>query len=321
MHAKDAFQEDFFWMLREGKGYFPWLKGDSYRLLKHLRWYGRRKCPMCHDGFPSRDLVRAVTEEDVSENPLFDLVMKALIRAEVRLISRFIPQRSHEERLTGNLVSEMDSALFLVRQDFRAASIKLYAVEKDVSFLYVDLSRGGKLEKLTGADLGLILVIDLPDFPFTVKTLILQAKKIQGPSAQIDRVQYETLAKHNAGECAYLFYDMDLTRRCSPLVVAHDGYHIKRQYDDCQKNGNSSFNLPFDEMRSDGHPLSLFLVSNLAYDDSIGARHGSFRDAYQALSSLIHDRSNGLNGRLAILSVGRPIQITTPHNEGLDIQV
>ena len=321
MQAIEAFKEDYFWMMRESSGYFPWLQGDSYKLLRHLRWYARNKCPMCHDGYPSRDLVRAITEIDVSENPLFDLVLKALIRAEVRLISRFIPQRSHEERLTGSLVSEMDSALFLVRSDFRETSIKLYSVEKDLSFFYVDLSRGGKIEKQTGADLGFVLVIDLPDFPFTVKTLILQAKKTQGASVQIDRLQYETLAKYNAGESAYLFYDMDLARRCSPLVVKQDRHHIKRQYEDCQKNGNKSFSLTFDDMRSDGHPLSLFLVSNLVYDDSVGRRYSSFHDAYNAVCSLVYGRDNSFNGRLAILSVGRPIQISTLQNEGLDIQV
>ena len=37
----------------------------------------------------------------------------------------------------------------------------------EVDFFYFDLSRGGKVEKDTGADLGFIIVIDLPDYQIT----------------------------------------------------------------------------------------------------------------------------------------------------------
>ena len=43
----------------------------------------------------------------------------------------------------------------------------------EVDFFYFDLSRGGKVEKDTGADLGFIIVIDLPDYPFTVKKRVI----------------------------------------------------------------------------------------------------------------------------------------------------
>jgi hypothetical protein len=284
---------------------------------------------MCDDRSPApREIIRAITKENVCENPLFDLVMKALIRAEVRLISRFIPQRSHEERLTGNLVSEIDSAIFLVRTQFRQTSLELYSTEKEVDFFYYDLSRGGKLEKTTGADLGLVLVVDLPDFPYTVKSLILQAKKMDGNSAKIGRTQYETLMKHGANNCAYVFYDMALPRRCSPLVVGMERYWLKVQYDECVKQNNQSFSYHFDKASSDGHPLSLFLTSHLAYDDSVGRQHRSFKDAFAMFSQLGAHRSNrsdaalaDFNGRVAIVSVGRPIRFTTPDNEGLDIEV
>jgi hypothetical protein len=325
----DVFKEEFFWMLRESKGYFPWIQEQPYRLAKHLRFGHRRHCPMCDDGFPApREIVRAITEEIVCENPLFDLVMKALIRAEVRLINRFIPQRSHEERLTGNLVSEIDSAIFLIRTEFRRASLELYAMERDVDFFYYDLSRGGKLEKTTGADLGLILVVDLPDFPYTVKSIILQAKKVNGNSAKIERQQYEILRKHGANDCAYLLYDMDLARRCCPLVVGMERYEVKKQYEECVKQNNKSFNYQFDKARSDGHPLSLFVTSHLAYDDSVGRRHHSFEDAFRMFAGLGgHDSSGSdatladFNGRVAIVSLGRSIRFSTPNNESLNIEV
>jgi len=284
---------------------------------------------MCDERFlQPRELVRAITEENVCENPLFDLVLKALIRAEVRLMSRFIPQRSHEERLTGNLVSEIDNAIFLIGKQFKKTCLALYALEKEIDFFYYDLSRGGTIEKATGADLGLILVVDLPDFPYTVKSLILQAKKISGNPAQIERNQYETLMTHGASECAYLFYDMDLARRCSPLVVSVGQYNLKNGHEECAKKDNDSFSITFDKARSAGHPLSLFVVSHLAYGNSIGAKHDSFKTAFRMFADLCPPqrsrRDSGIgdfNGRLAILSLGRSIRFGTPHNEGMEIDV
>ena len=50
---------------------------------------------------------------------------------------------------------------------------KVISLGSEVDFFYFDLSRGGKVEKDTGADLGFIIVIDLPDYPFTVKKRVI----------------------------------------------------------------------------------------------------------------------------------------------------
>jgi hypothetical protein len=324
----DAFKDDYFWMLREGKGYFPWLSGNSYQLARHLGWNHHRKCPMCHDEFPPRGLVKTMIEEEVCENPLLDLTMKALIRAEIRLISRFIPQRSHEERLTGNLVSEIDSAVFLIREAFRDAAIRMYSAEKHVDFIYYDLSRGGTIEKDTGADLGFVVVVDLPDQPLTVKSLILQAKKLSG-SAKIERSQYEALMKRDEGSCAYLFYDMEMGRRCSPLVVPVGRYNLKNGYEECQKSGKKSFSIAFDKVRSDGYPLSLFLASLVPYGDTFGKQHGSFKEAFQMFNALCQPSMNrgesspisDFNGRLGVLSIGKQIKTTTDQDGLLELDL
>ncbi len=325
----DIFKNDFYWMLRERKGYFSWIKDNPDKLARHLLNYNRRRCPMCEDRIlNSREIVRAITEKNVCENPLFDILMKALIRAEVRLMSRFIPQRSHEERLTGNLVSEIDNAIFLVREIFKKTCLSLYKIEKVIDFFYYDLSQGGKLEKETGADLGLILVIDLPDFPYTVKSFILQAKKISGNSVQIDREQYETMMKHRKSECAYLFYDMNLARLCSPLIVKIDHFFLENQYKESEEDNTASFNIKFDDVNTMGHPLSLFVISHLIYGESIGASHSSFESAFSMFYNIWDpdppNNNSGIkdfNGRLAIISLGRSIKYSVPHNEGLHIEV
>lgn len=323
------FKDEYFWMLREGKGYFPWIKDNAYRLARHLYWERHSRCIECHNRFSPRELVRLLTEENVCESPLFDILLKALIRAEVRLISRFVPQRSHEERLTGNLVSEIDSAIFLVKDAFEEISFELYSEAKHIDFLYYDLSRGGKIEKQTGADLGIILVVDLPDFPFTVKSFVLQAKKITYSSAQIKRKQFETLSSHSETECGYLLYDMELARRCSPLVVPTTAHPLTSAHEESAKKGTDSFSLCFDDARSYGHPLSLFIVSHLPFIEKVGTRYNSFKEAFGYFERLCHHnfKSNkrsaipDFNGRLAIVSVGRTISFSTPHNEGFLIDL
>lgn len=217
------FKDEFYWMLRESKGYFPWVQENNYRLRKFVSDCHPRKCHVVE----SVDLIRTLLNEIVFENDLIDLFFKSLLRAEIRFISRYIPQRSNEERLTGNLVSELDNSIYLVKDEFKDFSIKRYSEPKEVDFFYFDLSRGGKVEKDTGADLGFIIVIDLPDYPFTVKSVILQAKKING-NVQINCNQYETLNTFNEGNCAYLFYDMNYQTLSSPIVLKLDDYDFKR---------------------------------------------------------------------------------------------
>jgi hypothetical protein len=178
------FKDEYFWMLRESKGYYPWVKSDSYNLIRcleryfelteyHIHGYGFHH----HKGNPY-DLVKSLLNERLLENEIIDLFFKSLIRAEIRFISRYIPQRSNEERLTGNLVSEIDNAIHLISDECEEFSIKRYNEKKYIDFIYTDMSRGGIVEKQTGADLGFILVLDLPDYPYTVKSIVLQAKKI-----------------------------------------------------------------------------------------------------------------------------------------------
>lgn len=319
-------------MLREQKGYFPWIGNDPERFIRRnlKRWhrYHPHIFEILHDSFlntsSKRHFVKSVLDAGFCDHPLFDLLMKALIRAEIRFISRFIPQRSHEERLTGNLVSEIDSAIFLTKDLFRKDSLDLYTKEKDIDFFYYDLSRGGKIEKATGADLGIIMLIDLPDYPFTVKSLILQAKKMNG-TAQIDRIQYEKLKEHEKEASSYLFYDMDLRRSCSPLVMPVNCYPFSQGYDECQKAGNKSFSIKFDDAKEYGYPLSLFLIQQLPFEE-IGTTHSSFENAFSMFRDLCYHGINksdamDFNGLLAIMSIGRTISFSTPHNEGLVINI
>jgi len=318
-----SFKPDFFWMLRESKGYFPWVQHSPHRLERHLFGEHPFPCHRCHGPVTPRPLVKMITEQTVCENRLFDLFFKAMIRAEVRFISRYVPQQSHEERLTGNLVSEMDSAVFLVKEDFRETAQKMYSEDKEIDFFYYDLSRGGKIESATGADLAIMLLIDLPDFPFTVKTMILQAKKIVRGSAQLDRKQYETLVNHKREDCAYLFYDMDTHTLASPLVLPVAAYPLEQKHKAATEKDNASFSLNLDDTLH-GHPLSLFLLTHLPCDD-MGESFDSFDHAFQSIRELCWGRREArdpfceFQGRLAVVSLGAAIKHTINHNEGVSL--
>lgn len=146
----EPFRSEFNWMQREVKGLYPWVDKNHWEFLRRI---GDCCCdgPWCHGHRDNgRNLIGRLLSAQVQENPLLDLFQKALVRAEIRFISRYILQRSNEERLTGNLVSELDAAVFLAQPDFRQLSKDRYQVEKEIDFFYYDLSRGGKVEKQTG---------------------------------------------------------------------------------------------------------------------------------------------------------------------------
>ena len=63
-----------------------------------------------------------------------------------------------------------------------------------------------KLEKQTGADLAISVIIDLPDYPKMIKSFIFQAKNIPIQS-NLDLSQFETLTSYTAKGSGYLFYD------------------------------------------------------------------------------------------------------------------
>jgi hypothetical protein len=316
------FQDEFFWMMREGKGYYPWVKGNQYRLRKILYNQKHRMCPECYET-NSRDLVRLLTNEVIFENDIIDMFFKALMRAELRFISRYIPQRSNEERLTGNLVSEIDNSIYLVKDEFKELSMQRYSETKEIDFFYSDMSKGGKVEKDTGADLGFILVIDLPDYPFTVKSLILQAKKINH-KVQIDKTQYKTLTNIDEKNCGYLFYDTDFHTLTSPIVLTIDDYDFKEKFKKSEENNTDSFYLEFNEI-CDGHPLSLFIIQCLLHD-TYGKNHSSLDSAMSFFKGLLNKENRGqnyldFNGRFGIVSVGKKIQYPINNDGGLNISL
>jgi hypothetical protein len=304
------FKNEFHLMLREQIGYYPWLKDHSYQMDRLIN--GKRHCP-CDRERNDRKFIREIIEEQVCDNKLIDLLFKSLIRSEIRFIHRFIPQRSHEERLTGSLVSEMSNSIELIKDLFKSTSIEEYGVEKQIDFFYFDMSKGGKLESITGADLAIGFSIDLPDYPKTYKSFVFQAKKINN-SSQLELSQYNTLIKNFSENSAYLFYDTDFKTLNCPFVLTTDDYTIKNHAEEATKKLTKSFSIDKSDIYN-GLPLSSFIVFTLLDHLEKGQTHHS-------LSSLIDsfkysNKNIEFNGRLAIFSIGKPFSYSINNDGGL----
>ena len=187
-----AFKEDHWLISRENRGYYKWVGAMPFHLERHnylRRLYNR---PFLEGDFDARSVVRELFERGLGLHPMLDIAFAAVARAEIRLSMRFIPQGSHEERLTGSLVSEIEAAIHLASGPFRKQALERYNHERTIDFIYYDLSQGGRIEKHTGADLGIILHIDLPDFPRVIRFAAFQAKKLNR-SAQLEKAQFNSL--------------------------------------------------------------------------------------------------------------------------------
>jgi hypothetical protein len=286
----EQFSDDFNWMLRNKAGYCPWVEKNEMQ-FSNCFFYKE----LCYQLLTPLETTQRLVRLPFQSNPLLDIFFKSLIRAEIRLISRYVPQRSNEERLTGHFVSEIDNSVHVIKDVFSDQSKLLYNEEKMIDFFYMDLSKGGKIEKTSGADLGFILVVDLPDYPFLVKSIIFQAKKINGSSVQIDRTQFNTLKGHHGLKAAYLFYDMNLQRQTSPLV------NLTETMTEDLKGTAESPSLEYKNIVK-GKPFSLFVI-DMIRDENIGKLYKNFDKACDDLY-----KTTGTVQNLGIVSLGRSIK-------------
>ncbi len=210
------------------------------------------------------------------QSPLFQLLFKSFVAAEGKFIMNYIPQNSHEERLTGHLVSELENGLFILREYFEGTANKLYGQNVPLGFYYCDLSANNQ-EKYTGADLGLIFYVNLPDFPKHIRIAAIQSKKIKNSSALIDVPQLEAIIDRYNEDAYYLFYD----REVSPLIKSATEIKKKQRND----NTHESFSYNRKDAVYEGMPLSVFLVFDMltSFMNTEGKRINSLWEAKKRL--------------------------------------
>lgn len=186
------------------------------------------------------------------QSSLFYLLFKSFVAAEGKFIRNYIPQNSHEERLTGHLVSELENGLFILHDSFEETAASIYGKPVPLNFYYADLSSNSQ-EKRTGADLGFIFYVNLPDLPKHIRIAAIQAKKAGPSSAVIDAEQLDTISRAYGDDAYYMFYDM--SDRMSPMI--RKAQNVKEGQGEV--TSGKSFSYGRDGINQ-GTPLSMFLV-------------------------------------------------------------
>lgn len=217
---------------------------------------------------------KMLNDETLFQSPLFQLLFKSFVVAEGKFIKNYIPQNSHEERLTGHLVSELENGLYILRNYFEEASKVIYGESIPLNFYYADLS-SNRQEKNTGADLGLIFYVNLPDSPTHIRIAAIQAKKAKKTSAIIDIDQLNKIIDVYEDNAYYMFYDMTLDR-LSPMIRRASA--IKDKLED-EKNTNS---YGRDQIIKRGMPLSIFLIF-----DMLNTSLPTFQNIWEAKNCLM----------------------------------
>jgi hypothetical protein len=308
-----TFQADFWNLARENKGYYSWAQQERWRIYRALHRGRWRKCDMCYDDANPMDLVRSLFEDGLGLHPLLDIAFQAFARAEIRLGLRFVPQRSHEERLTGHLISELEAAIQMCSEAFTAEAVNRYAQPLYMDFVYSDLSRGGHFEKTTGGDFGLIFVIDLPDRPKLIRYAAIQAKRLEG-STSLDKFQFDTLSNNFQDSAAYLFYDCDFKTLGPPMMVSASDLKSRRD----AKDSTASFSADPSFVFQQGLPLSLWLLTELAAAKT-GASARNFESARDIFTRFEHKNDHCTFSRLAMVSIGQRFTVTPDIEQGLRI--
>jgi hypothetical protein len=282
-------------MFREKSVLTPFFSNNGNRGFFEKLYFQNffKHCHHCFELKPNAkiSLLRNLLNTDgYFNNGLFQILFNAFVFAESKFVYNFIPQNSHEERLTGHLISEYIFALEIVKNAFQAKAFELYSANLTLDFHYTDLSANNQ-EKVTGADFGILFHINLPDYPEEVRAIILQAKKFK-KNATIDIEQCETLKNFAEEGAYYCFYDMNISETSSPLVL--NAKQISISDDAKQKTIQYSREDLFDKWNG-GIPLSIYLIFYLLSDDSDNSNFKSFKNIWEAKNFFEGERKNGKN--------------------------
>ncbi len=259
------------------------------------------------------NMVRSLFENGLGLHPLLDIAFQAFARAEIRLGLRFVPQRSHEERLTGHLISELEAAIQLCSEEFTAEAVRRYSQPLQMDFVYSDLSRGGHVEKTTGGDFGLIFVLDIPDRPKLVRFAAIQAKRLER-STSLDKRQFQTLSQNFEESAAYLFYDCHFETLGPPMMVSASDMKSRK----AAKDSTSSFSVDQGFVFQQGLPLSLWLLTEFAAAKA-GSSAQDFESAFKTFDRSEHQQDHCTFSRLAMVSIGKRFTVVPDIEKGLQI--
>ncbi len=228
----------------------------------------------------------------------------ALAKGEHAFLHRYTPFWSHEERLTGHLVSQMITCV----EDFGDRWNMLSQTEGQTSacrIWYADTATA-RQEKVTGADLGLVVHARFSDTNEFFKVVRFQAKKVnrQSGKARIDLDQADALLqRENLGY--YLFYHfLHGTNWSLPPTVTRASA-LRREVEQAQKDEkrqrHSLGTLLWDGWQS-GYDLATFITFAVA-DPAV--EHGVMTaNPEEAIRVLTGGPPPGAPSRVLIVTLG-----------------
>jgi hypothetical protein len=227
----------------------------------------------------------------------------SLAKAEHDFLQRYVSYWSHEERLTGHLVSQLVERLESFGPHWRALNAES-GVESFCRIWYADTATARR-EAITGADLGLIVQAKFGNQSEFFKAARFQAKKVgRSGNARVDLDQVETMLQHHDKLGYYLFYHpLDTNSWTLPPTVrlASDFRHDLDEYRKKPRHSSAEITK---QVNGNGFDLAMFITFALA---DAGADHGVLAStANEAISVLM---SGGAPSRVLVVTLGEG---TTP---------
>jgi hypothetical protein len=211
------------------------------------------------------------------EPPCLWALFWALAEAEHEFLFRYIPFWSHEERLTGHLVSQIVERL----EDFAPYWASLSGAPESESenhcrIFYADTATARK-ESITGADFGLVVHARFGKQPEYFKVARFQAKKAEkNGSAVIDFDQVAALLNRpNVGY--YIFYHFHDPKKWSLVPTVLSAGYFKHRLEELRvekaKIKSTEMGKESKNVQESGYDFATFLAFALADPAS---EHGAY---------------------------------------------
>lgn len=233
-------------------------------------------------------------------------VFWALATAENRFLFRYVPFWSHEERLTGHLLSSIDNALEASREDW--SNLCTMIGQKLLFELWYSDTAAAKMEKFTGADLGLIVHANLNTGEDLFKVARLQAKKYyRGSGARIDVAQLRTLSAVPQLGYYVFYHESSATDWTPPPTIRNVGDHVFASKLDTaakDKSPTPAESASFQVSDADaGVDLAAFIAFGLS---DAGSNHGVLCSSPENAVRTVMTAAGPMPTRVMVLSIATP---------------
>lgn len=263
-----------------------------------------------HGEYNHSHLFRYLTSPNAFDPKCIWALFWALTKSEHQFALKYLPFWSHEERLTGHFVSQICERI----AEFAMHWSSLTGNDPKTSQLdvwYADTAAGNR-EKETGADLGLIVHGQYAGDDEFFKVARFQVKKVPSSNtARIDLSQTRVLLQ-SEGLGYYLFFHgqdrQDWRRPPSVAPASEFQYNLKKAEEALDEGKSPGRELGKEDIQSvDNKSFDFATFMTFAFADP-AADFGAFARSKPAAVRIL--MGGGLPSRLAVISLGAPVQST-----------